>query len=990
MEEYLKSLKSSKFDQKAIGKCLLNVLIKEGKIKEHCNNNDLQQALKKIQDTDELLDLIVKTKGLQSIEKKYAETQSNYDGGNFNQQEFEILSRINTFIEGNEAYDNGAKEPGAPYDKPMPIDLFITNGMVLKGVANTVDFQEISKCKAEKEKTYFIKNNLVERLLPGFLYANNKAIKSGQKTVITIPGIGCGEFAGEYKKFAYKALQAAIAEILEKNPNLENGIESVIFDTWVKTPKITKHQNINDVNFFTLASQDSKTKNYGINSPTEKLYELIKESFEDAIEVPKNCSRTGFVAGDQYQTPLCADFKLQNARAVTNEGWVGSSNNGAILALGINPEYIEYSEEKKCIRVIKTIRGEGQKTYYESLVELMNDKELKYAITAPKDKVVTVLELMEKLTKEADVIQQFNKAAKVNVNQKLSFEHNYGGLQEEFYLISMHDIKGIKAFTGKDFPKLNNKEHSPVLAATLIGQNIPVETFLEDGEKKKNIWGVAMYPDDIAVQYAELIAWQSGSEVPSHKLKNNFLHTDDFGNNTLHRSKYPKFMREARLAGTIKEVSKSYIGDMVGGKHPYKYHGKKLEDFLPEQIEELKKEEGKLTNIASHLMRQYYFHKDSKNKLWTRDKGDKGLMDLNEVYVQRAEEKNPVGAILLSIAALANNGWKLTELNEIKKIIEDNQSLKLVIYDRSNPEKQFTEYSNKEALNLINSNNLVNELKFKGIREFAKKALKLATNGIDAGKDKEHKDSIICRIGVGQNGARWLQISVDKEKYEISYLESKDSVQIKKVSNGNAVDHDLLDSLGHLKIEIIARSINSVSKELAPAQILKQQATEPKNQTQEIKEESKNIEPKKEEPEAKPKEFKEKKLKLNVESIQKQLSAIANLGSDHDVAHKKLGEACEFSFSERDFVAPMPNSYLDIENGKISYSKEDGFVRVKIEEEIGPKEVESFMNLLAKNADNSMGCVAKFLQCFSQTPGTRLQFATANKMNESEIEIALN
>jgi hypothetical protein len=70
------------------------------------------------------------------------------------------------------------------------------------------------------------------RLLPSFLYANLVCEQSNKKGVVTIPGLGCGMFAGPFENMLGEYLQAAIYKLLQQHHSALPHIKAVYFDPY--------------------------------------------------------------------------------------------------------------------------------------------------------------------------------------------------------------------------------------------------------------------------------------------------------------------------------------------------------------------------------------------------------------------------------------------------------------------------------------------------------------------------------------------------------------------------------------------------------------------------------------------------------------------------------------------------------------------------------------------------------------------------------------
>ena len=70
------------------------------------------------------------------------------------------------------------------------------------------------------------------RLLPAFHFANDLAREQGKTAFITIPGLGCGQFAGPFHHQIGPFLQEAIQSLLEAYGTAFSHLQAVYFDPY--------------------------------------------------------------------------------------------------------------------------------------------------------------------------------------------------------------------------------------------------------------------------------------------------------------------------------------------------------------------------------------------------------------------------------------------------------------------------------------------------------------------------------------------------------------------------------------------------------------------------------------------------------------------------------------------------------------------------------------------------------------------------------------
>ena len=142
----------------------------------------------------EFIEVLMRTKRPQI----FAEFEVYGNGTDWNQEELAILGDI-SIVTPVTIYDNGKHCHPTVHEVPFLATLIFTPGALLRNGNNItpVDWEEVTD-NGELSKTKYYQ--LYERrLLPAFIYANDRAKQNGKMALITIPGMGCGQFAGVFR-----------------------------------------------------------------------------------------------------------------------------------------------------------------------------------------------------------------------------------------------------------------------------------------------------------------------------------------------------------------------------------------------------------------------------------------------------------------------------------------------------------------------------------------------------------------------------------------------------------------------------------------------------------------------------------------------------------------------------------------------------------------------------------------------------------------------
>ncbi|WP_395477384.1 hypothetical protein [Rickettsia endosymbiont of Pantilius tunicatus] len=163
-------------------------------LKEKLGNQDLSAM-----SNEKFLEALLSTKQ----PRIFVELSVQGKGLDWNHKELKLLGDVNVAV-NVEVHDNGVWSTTDPnlktHDKPFKGNLLFTPGVLLNGIAGLegkpIDYDEVTTNGKIDQKKY---DSLIEkRLLPLLAHANETASNEGKPAVITMPGIGCGNFAGEF------------------------------------------------------------------------------------------------------------------------------------------------------------------------------------------------------------------------------------------------------------------------------------------------------------------------------------------------------------------------------------------------------------------------------------------------------------------------------------------------------------------------------------------------------------------------------------------------------------------------------------------------------------------------------------------------------------------------------------------------------------------------------------------------------------------------
>ncbi len=254
----------------------------------------------------------------------FAESAVYGDGKDWNQTELSILGDIGVATRVI-VYDDGKHFKPKVHTTPFSATLLYIPGALLRNGTGNVpaDWNEIIRDDQIDQASY---QTLYERrLLPLFIYANDQAKSEGKKALITIPGLGCGQFAGPFIGKMGGYLKEAIKFLLEKYATYLPNVKAVYYDPF--------NECQNERIEFGALSLVVRPLMQG-NQDKPQLCELTRYA-EDGDDY-SDCLLYSVVAWDHVSWPG-NDF-YGGARA-TDDGVKAAATNSMASLTGIQGEY---------------------------------------------------------------------------------------------------------------------------------------------------------------------------------------------------------------------------------------------------------------------------------------------------------------------------------------------------------------------------------------------------------------------------------------------------------------------------------------------------------------------------------------------------------------------------------------------------------------------------------------------------------------------------
>ena len=213
--------------------------------------NDPGENLKKViigdfnkLSNDDLLKSLLKTKK----PRIYAEREVLGNGHDWNIEELKILGNICAAFQVI-VYDDGKHENPKIYKKPINFTyVFVPGALLRNDLHSNNNFAVDRDLLSEDRKINFDKffKYYSDKLYPVLSYINKKSLNKNKKAFISIPGLGCGQFAAEFKGKLGNNLKECIVGILQNYGDEFSNIHTVHFDPYNECKN--ESLNVNGIN----------------------------------------------------------------------------------------------------------------------------------------------------------------------------------------------------------------------------------------------------------------------------------------------------------------------------------------------------------------------------------------------------------------------------------------------------------------------------------------------------------------------------------------------------------------------------------------------------------------------------------------------------------------------------------------------------------------------------------------------------------------------
>ncbi len=270
---------------------------------------------------ERLLEELMRTKRPQI----FAESEVAGDGSDWNLTELGLLGDV-AIAAPVTIFDNGRHQYPDVHNPPFRgMLLFVPGALLRSGRSHTpADWNEVVSNEGTiDEEAYF--RQYERRLLPPFLYANEQMRQHGKQAFITVPGLGCGAFAGQFQGQLGEKLKRALQAFVFKHAASFTHIRAIYYDPYQECQN--ERINLNGLSFLVRPLTHGNQNKPQLCHP---------KTYEDPGDDFSNCELVSVVAWDHVSWPG-NDF-YAGSRA-TDDGVKGAATDIMAVMTGIPGRY---------------------------------------------------------------------------------------------------------------------------------------------------------------------------------------------------------------------------------------------------------------------------------------------------------------------------------------------------------------------------------------------------------------------------------------------------------------------------------------------------------------------------------------------------------------------------------------------------------------------------------------------------------------------------
>ncbi|MFM7180514.1 MAG: hypothetical protein ACKO2G_03495 [Verrucomicrobiales bacterium] len=179
-------------------------------------------------DTPDFLLRLIATK----MPRIFAESEISGDGSDWTQEELRLLGDVSVAVDTT-IFDDGRHHSPRVHERRFGGMLVFTPGALLRGngISPPCDLAEVTDSAGNLDEDAFT-GLYLRRLSPVFDFIHHRALAFGQRALVTMPGLGCGQFAGRFAGRLGAMLGRALHHILLVNAAKWPGLGAVYYDPY--------------------------------------------------------------------------------------------------------------------------------------------------------------------------------------------------------------------------------------------------------------------------------------------------------------------------------------------------------------------------------------------------------------------------------------------------------------------------------------------------------------------------------------------------------------------------------------------------------------------------------------------------------------------------------------------------------------------------------------------------------------------------------------
>lgn len=273
-----------------------------------------------LDDAASLLEALFATKQPQI----FAESQVHGDGRDWTPRELDLLGDAGVAVDVL-VYDDGRHRSPAVHETPFAATLLFVPGLLLRcdRGGSPADWHKVVVDGAIDDDAFA--RAYERRLLPLLRHADTVAAARGCRGVVTMPGLGCGQFAGPFRGELGARLAAALRTILGRHAAALPHLAAIYFDPYDEGDNTR-------CDFGPLSLRVRPLQRGNVDKP-----QLCRPSrYAEAGDDFADCHLVSFVAWDHVSWPG-NDF-YGGARA-TDDGVKAAATNAIAVLTGVEGRY---------------------------------------------------------------------------------------------------------------------------------------------------------------------------------------------------------------------------------------------------------------------------------------------------------------------------------------------------------------------------------------------------------------------------------------------------------------------------------------------------------------------------------------------------------------------------------------------------------------------------------------------------------------------------